>query len=104
MSWPQENAKIAKKKRHKFFSLSSLHCTPSESLIFAKILPRISRINPRRPNQFPIRGIREIRGSIPFGCGWPRCGVLRRYFFIFSPFIWFHLPSSGFISLHWKGV
>jgi len=29
-------------------------------------------------NQFPIREIREIRGSIPFGCGWPRCVPLRQ--------------------------
>ncbi|MGO8700450.1 MAG: hypothetical protein ACLQVY_22400, partial [Limisphaerales bacterium] len=41
---PQENAKFAKKRRHNFFSLSSLHCTPSASRNFAKILPRISRM------------------------------------------------------------
>jgi hypothetical protein len=53
-----------------FFALHSVRVPH-----IAKILPRISRIYPLRPNQFPIR---EIRGSIPFGCGWPRCVLLRQ--------------------------
>jgi len=32
----------AKKKLHKFLSLCPLHCNPAKSLIFAKILPRIT--------------------------------------------------------------
>ncbi|MGD0412525.1 MAG: hypothetical protein ABSC18_12595 [Verrucomicrobiota bacterium] len=37
LNWPQENARITKKKQHKFLSMCSLHCTPSKSLRFAKI-------------------------------------------------------------------
>jgi hypothetical protein len=33
MNWPQENAKIAKKKRHNLFSLSSLRSFAAKTLL-----------------------------------------------------------------------
>jgi len=54
--------------------VSPLLCATSASLIFAKILPRISRISRMgidSESAVFIREIREIRGSNLLGCGFP---------------------------------
>ena len=43
-------------------------------------------MKPRRPNQFAIRVIRVIRGTILFGCGWPRWEIRGKIFAKMSDF------------------
>jgi hypothetical protein len=70
---PQKNTKNAKTRTYAVFPCNAISkSSPSASRNFAEILPRISRIPRMKLPLFEtilIRGIRAIRGSILFACG-----------------------------------
>jgi hypothetical protein len=71
LNWPQENAKIAKKKQHNLFSLSSLQCNPSDSFISEKILPRMARMTRIYSEQKGTKETKEEFFFVVFVCSVP---------------------------------